>query len=510
MTNQLLTSFTLDGLTLKNRVVLAPMTRARAGTERTANVLMAEYYVQRANAGLIISEATAISEQSLGWVNSPGIYTDAHVAGWKIVTDAVRKTGTPIFLQLWHCGRASHSSFRVDRSLPVSASAVKVNGEYIHTPEGKLPYETPRALRTEEIAGVVADYRRAAERAKDAGFDGVEIHAANGYLIDQFLQSKTNQRTDQYGGSVDNRCRFLREVVEAVLTVWPAGRVAVRLSPNGVYNDMGSPDSRDQFLHAARQLDAYRLGYLHVMDGLAFGFHEHGQPLTLADFRAVYRGALMGNCGYTQATAEAVLKAGHVDLIAFGRPYITNPDLVARFQNGWPLAPDAPVTVWSGPTAAGYTDFPAYAATAPSLTLPGQAKTVVALGDAITYRLTGEQTDGKMFVGEVVAPPGGGPPPHKHRNEDEIFIILEGRISLFDGTKWTEVPVGTTAYLPRGGVHTYKNVGDKPARFLAITQPAGFEKFFARFAEATNAPGGHDMARAIQIAAEHGITILPP
>jgi N-ethylmaleimide reductase len=274
----------------------------------------------------------------------------------------VHTAGTPIFLQLWHCGRASHSSFRADRSLPVSASAVKLNGDYVHTPEGKLPYETPRALRTEEIAGVVADYRRAAQRAKDAGFDGIEIHAANGYLIDQFLQSKTNQRTDQYGGSVENRFRFLKEIVEAVLTVWPASRVGVRLAPNGVCNDMGSPDFREQFLYTAGQLDGYRLGYLHVMDGLAFGFHQLGQPLTLADFRGVFHGPLMGNCGYTQATAEAALAAGHADLIALGRPYITNPDLVARFKNGWPLAPEAPMTVWSAPTAAGYTDFPAYSA----------------------------------------------------------------------------------------------------------------------------------------------------
>ena len=361
MSNLLLTPFQLNDLTLKNRLVLAPMTRARAGADRTANALMAEYYVQRATAGLIIAEATAISEQALGWVNSPGIYTDAHTAGWKIVTSALQGRGTPIFLQLWHCGRASHSSFRNDRSLPVSASAVKLNGDYIHTPEGKLPYETPRALRTDEIAGVVADYRRAAERGKAAGFDGIEIHAANGYLIDQFLQSKTNQRSDPYGGSVENRFRFLREIVEAILTVWPASRVGVRLAPNGAFNDMGSPDYRAQFLYTAKQLDAYRLAYLHVMDGLAFGVHQLGQPMTRTEFRGVFHGPLMGNCGYTQATAEAALVAGHADLIAFGRPFITNPDLVQRFANGWPLTPDAPVTVWSAPTAAGYTDFPAYA-----------------------------------------------------------------------------------------------------------------------------------------------------
>lgn len=359
-TKQLLTPFVLGRMNLKNRVVLAPMTRARAGAERTPNALMAEYYAQRASAGLLIAEATSVSEQGLGWVNSPGIYTEAHTAGWKLVTEAVHTHGSPIFLQLWHCGRASHSSFRKDRSLPVSASAVKLNGDDIHTPEGKQPYETPRALRTDEIPGVLADYRRAAQRAKEAGFDGVEIHAANGYLLDQFLQSKTNQRTDQYGGSVENRFRFLREVLEAVITVWPAGRVAVRLSPNGAFNDMGSPDFREQFLYAARQLDGYRLGYLHLMDGLAFGFHQLGQPVTSQDCHGAFRGPLMGNCGYTQETAEAAIRAGHADLIAFGRPYITNPDLVERFANGWPLAPEAPMTVWSAPGPSGYTDFRAY------------------------------------------------------------------------------------------------------------------------------------------------------
>ncbi len=363
MSKKLLTPFQLGEVTLKNRVALAPMTRARAGAARTANALMAEYYAQRTCAGLLIAEATAISEQALGWVDSPGIYTDGHAEGWKGVCEAVHAQRAPFFLQLWHCGRASHSSFRKDRSLPVSASEVKLAGDTIHTPEGKLPYETPRALRTDEIPGVVEDYRRAAERAQEAGFDGVEIHAANGYLIDQFLQSKTNRRTDDYGGSVEKRFRFLRDIVEAVLTVWPAGRVGVRLAPNGAFNDMGSPDYREQFLYVARQLDAYRLAYLHVMDGLAFGFHGLGEPMTLADFRGVYEGALMGNCGYTQEAAEAAVAAGYADVIAFGRPFITNPDLVARFANGWPLAPEAPVTVWSAPTAAGYTDYPAYAAT---------------------------------------------------------------------------------------------------------------------------------------------------
>ena len=354
---QLLSPFDLRGLALRNRVVMAPLTRARAGGERLPNDLMAEYYAQRASAGLIIAEATTISEQGFGWVDSPGIYNDAQVAGWQKITAARQAQGTSIFLQLWHCGRASHSSFHSGQPA-VSASAIKINGDTLHTPAGKQPYETPRALETTEVAAVVQDYRRAAERAKAAGFDGVEIHAANGYLIDQFLQSKTNQRTDHYGGSVEKRFQFLREVTEAILTVWPANRVGVRLSPNGVFNDMGSPDFRETFTHAAKQLNSYRLAYLHVVDGLAFGFHELGQPMTLLEFRAVFSGPLMGNCGYTQETAEAAIASGQADLIAFGRPFLSNPDLVERFANGWELNPPADMSVWSAPTAAGYTDFP--------------------------------------------------------------------------------------------------------------------------------------------------------
>jgi len=355
----LLTSFDLRGLVLRNRVVMAPLTRGRAGADRIPNEMMVKYYTQRASAGLIISEATTISEQGLGWVDSPGIYNDAQQVGWKKITEALHERKTPIFLQLWHCGRASHSSFHNGQPA-VSASAIKISGDSIHTPKGKQPYETPRALETAEIPAVVEDYRQAADRAKAAGFDGIEIHAANGYLIDQFLQSKTNHRTDAYGGSLENRFRFLKEIMEAVLTVWSAARVGVRLSPNGNFNDMGAPDFREMFTYVAAQLDPYGLGYLHVVDGLTFGFHELGEPMTLPEFRAVFSGPLMANCGYTQETAEVAITEGHADVVAFGRPFLSNPDLVERFENGWELSPPADVTVWSAATAEGYTDFPVY------------------------------------------------------------------------------------------------------------------------------------------------------
>ena len=353
--NALFQSFKLHDLTLPNRIVLAPMTRSRAGTNRIPNRVMAEYYAQRSSAGLLITEATTISEEANGWNESPGIYTDEMTEGWKYTVSAVHETGGVIFLQLWHLGRSSHSSFHNGKPA-VAPSAIKINEEYIHTPIGKQPHEVPRTLETSEIPRVVEDYRRAAERAKLAGFDGVEVHGANGYLIDTFLQSKTNHRTDHYGGSVENRYRFLQEVVASITSVWPANRVGVRLSPNGVFNDMGSPDFREQFTFVASQLDLFGLAYLHVMDGLAFGFHKLGEPMTLAQFRKVFHGPLIGNCGYTQEAALKAIADGHADLIAFGRPFISNPDLVERFKNGWPLAPLAPMSDWYSPIGEkGYT-----------------------------------------------------------------------------------------------------------------------------------------------------------
>ncbi len=362
----LLSPFKLHDLELQNRIAMAPMTRARAGVERLANELMAEYYVQRASAGLVITEGVTISEQANGWVQSPGIYTEEMQEAWQPIVEAVHRAGGTMFLQLWHCGRASHSSFH-DGQPAVAPSAIAIDEEYIHTPTGKQPHETPRALETDELADVVDQYRRSAQAARNAGFDGVEIHSANGYLLDEFLQSKSNHRTDEYGGSIENRYRLLHEVVTAVCEVWPANRVAVRLSPNGVFNDMGSPDFREQFTYVARQLDEFALAYLHVMDGSGYGFHELGEPMTLRDFRANFRGPLMGNVGYTQETAEAAIANGDADLIAFGRPFISNPDLADRFANGWPLAEPADMSDWYSFGQKGYADFPAYAATETSL-----------------------------------------------------------------------------------------------------------------------------------------------
>ncbi len=359
MKKTLFDSVSMGDYTLKNRITLAPMTRSRAGSKRIPNDLMAEYYFQRASAGMLITEATVVSEQGIGWIDSPGIYTNEMVRGWKRVTQKLESTGTPIFLQLWHCGRASHPDFHNGQP-PVSASDVKLNGDAIHTPLGKKSYEAPRALTREEIKAVVRDYRQAAINAKEAGFSGLEIHGANGYLINQFLDSKTNLRTDEYGGSIENKFRFFSEIIHAVLEVWEPGKIGVRISPNGVFNDMGSPDFRETFLHVAKELNPFNLAYLHIMDGLGFGFHEQGDPMTLAEFRNIYKGTIMGNCGYTKTDAQERIQDGSADLAAFGRPYISNPDLVERFKNDWPLNAFEDMSLWYTSGEKGYIDYQTY------------------------------------------------------------------------------------------------------------------------------------------------------
>ena len=366
----LLAPITIEGLEIQSRVVMAPLTRGRSGASRVPNDLNRKYYEQRAEGtGIIITEGTTIDdEHSNGWSGNAGIYTDEHVEGWKKVVDAVHAKGAKIVVQLWHLGRAGHSSFLDGRQV-ISASPIVIDGKKfgsngVHTAdESTQPYETPRALETEEIAKVVENYRKAAERAVAAGFDGVEVHSANGYLLNTFLDSRSNQRTDKYGGSLENRFRFLDEVLTAVSTVIPANRIGVRLSPNGVYNDMGAPDSIETFTYALQRLAKKGLLYTHVMDGLAFGFHQQTEPFTIEAMRKVYTEAggkaLMANCGYTQEAGEKVVAGGHADLVAYGRPFIANPDLVYRFARGLPLADADPKTFFTHEEE-GYTTYPTY------------------------------------------------------------------------------------------------------------------------------------------------------
>jgi N-ethylmaleimide reductase len=353
---------------LKHRVVMAPLTRLRAEkpslAPRTLNV---EYYSQRATpGGLIIAEASPVMASGFGNPGVPGIYSDSQIAGWRKVVDAVHAKGGFIFLQLWHVGRVSHSSFQPGRALPVAPSAVPISAELkTMTADGKVvAYETPRALETSEIAGVIEAYRQGARNALAAGFDGVEIHGANGYLIEQFLQSRTNLRTDRYGGSIENRARFLFEVTRAVIDIWGAMRVGVRLSPYGIANDSGEPDPMPLYTRVIKALDPLGLAYLHFIEPRSSGagraeVNHQNVPSAMVLFRSIWNGKLITAGGFTGETANAAIAAGHADAIAFGRIFISNPDLPRRLAHGYPLTPYNRATFYSG-EAAGYTDYPVH------------------------------------------------------------------------------------------------------------------------------------------------------
>jgi N-ethylmaleimide reductase len=344
-------------LTLPNRIVMAPMTRSRAGAGFVPTDLTVKYYVQRASAGLIVTEATQISPQGIGYVHTPGIYSKEQVAGWKKVTDAVHKAGGRIFLQLWHVGRISNRTLQPDNALPVGPSAIAPEGQSMALDYSMVNYEAPRALETHEIAGIVEDYRQAAENAKEAGFDGVEIHGANGYLIDQFLRDGSNQRTDQYGGSVENRARFLTEVTEAVVGVWGAERVGIRLSPNGAFNSMHDSNPRAIFGHVAKELQRLNLAYLHFVRATPTD-KVAGGPIDADFFRPLFKNAIITAGGFTdKAQAEAALKSGNADLVAYATLFISNPDLPVRLQQNAPLAQADRATFYGG-DAKGYTDYP--------------------------------------------------------------------------------------------------------------------------------------------------------
>ncbi|MDK2761144.1 MAG: alkene reductase [Sphingopyxis sp.] len=347
----------LGAIDAPNRIVMAPLTRGRAGPGFVPNELAREYYRQRASAGLIISEATGISQEGLGWPSAPGLWTDAQVEGWKPVTDAVHDAGGRIVAQLWHMGRLVHSVFN-DGKQPVSASATTGTGR-AHTPVGRRDLEEARPLRIDEIPRLIGDYAKAAENAKKAGFDGVQLHGANGYLIDQFLRDGSNLRDDDYGGSVDNRIRLLREVTEALIGVWGKDRVAVRLSPNGETQGVDDSAPETLFPAAAAALDALGIAFLELREpGQDGTFGRTDVPRQSPAIRAAFHGPLILNSDYDVARAKAALDSGVADAIAFGRPFIGNPDLVERIESGAEWAADNPQT-WYSPGPEGYTDYPA-------------------------------------------------------------------------------------------------------------------------------------------------------
>ncbi|MFD1871695.1 alkene reductase [Hymenobacter bucti] len=354
----LFTPFKVGALTLPNRLVMAPMTRSRAKAEgNVPDDSTVKYYVQRASAGLIITEGSQVSPQGVGYIYTPGIHSQEQVAGWKKVTDAVHAAGGRIYIQLWHVGAISHPFFH-NGELPVAPSAVQPKGVQAFTANGQEEIPTPRALTTEEVKATVEDFRQAAKNAHEAGFDGVEIHGANGYLVDQFIQDGTNQRTDEYGGSVENRARFALEVVQAAVDVLGADRVGIRLAPTGTMGGIKDSDRLGTFSYVTEQLNKFGLAYLHVIEALP------GHPMAAKDgktvgpaLRKIFTGPFILNGGYTQETAEHALENQEGDLVAFGVPYIANPDLVERYQQGAALNQADPATFYGGDDK-GYIDYP--------------------------------------------------------------------------------------------------------------------------------------------------------
>jgi N-ethylmaleimide reductase len=344
----------VGALTLPNRILMAPLTRCRAEADHVPGKLMAEYYAQRASAGLIIAEATMAMEGNSCFWMEPGIYNEAQIAGWKLVTDAVHAKGGLIVLQVWHGGRACHPLLN-GGAQPVAPSAIPITGDEVHTPEGKKPYVTPRELRDDELPGIVAGFQKAAQNAKAAGFDGVEVHGANGYLLDEFLRDGSNQRSGPYGGSIENRARLMLEVIEAAISVWGADRVGLRISPLNSYNSMIDSDPVGLTTWLATKLNDYSLAYLHLMRADFFQA-QTGDVMSAA--RQAFKGVIIGNMGYSADEAEAAILDGKLDAVAFGTSFVANPDLPARFAAKAELnVPNADTFYSPGPE--GYTDYPA-------------------------------------------------------------------------------------------------------------------------------------------------------
>lgn len=349
----LFTPLQVGALSVPNRVFMAPLTRARAGEAHLPNALMAEHYAQRASAGLLIAEATMAMEGHSAFWKEPGIHSQAQVEGWRLVTDAVHAAGGRIFLQIWHGGRACHPDLN-GGAQPVAPSAIAITSDMVHTPKGKVAYAVPRALRDDELPGIVAGFRKAAENAKAAGFDGVEVHGANGYLLDEFLRDGSNQRSGSYGGPRENRARLLFEVLEATCAVWGSERVGLRLSPLNSFNSMLDSDPVGLSTWLAGELNRFDLAYLHLMRGDFKGLQK-GDLMSPA--RAAYKGVLIGNMGYSGAEAAQAVASGQLDAVAFGVPFLANPDLPERLRTGAPLNAADPKTFYTeGP--AGYTDYP--------------------------------------------------------------------------------------------------------------------------------------------------------
>ncbi|GLU72484.1 alkene reductase [Paenarthrobacter ureafaciens] len=361
MFDQLFQPMDLGGQTLPNRMVLPPLTRSRAGDNGVPTPLMAEYYRQRSGAGLVISEGTVVSPQGASYARVPGLYSEHQVQGWRPVVAAAKSQGAAVYAQLWHVGRQAHSSVQPDGGKPCAPSAIAITGWQYRSPQGRVPFEEPRELSIHGIREIVEQFAVAGRNAMAAGFDGVELHAANGYLFDQFLNSSSNRRTDQYGGSVENRLRFLNEVIDAVSSHMPANRIGVRISPSSTWMDVFDPDKRALYCALVRSISPRGLAYLHLVEpGIAGAVDsaDHAEPITSSELGALFDGPVIVTGGHTPRTAAATIGSGEADLVGFGRLFISNPDLPLRVRLGAELAGLRPEGLYGGGPK-GYTDYPA-------------------------------------------------------------------------------------------------------------------------------------------------------
>ncbi len=366
MPQELFSSLKVGGVVAPNRVFMAPCTRCRADGERAPHELNARYYAQRASAGLLISEATQVCEEGIGYPGTPGIHSEKQIAGWRLVTDAVHAAGGRIYAQLWHVGRVSHNAHQPNGAAPVSSSAVGLSGKITLPDYSEAAYPTPRALELGEIARVIEQFRHGAECALHAGFDGVELHGANGYLPDQFLRDGVNKRTDAYGGPVENRARFMLEAMRALIDVWGAERVGVRLSPSGAFNEMWDSDAKGTFGYVVRELDKLGVGYVHIAEAEESDL-RHGpellktyEAIPVSYFRPMYKGVLIASAGFDLEKARVYVKEGWADAVAFGKLFIANPDLPERFKRGAGLNVPDGATFYT-PGEKGYVDYPVMA-----------------------------------------------------------------------------------------------------------------------------------------------------
>ncbi|WP_438970985.1 alkene reductase [Methylophaga sp.] len=352
----LISPLQIGALTLKNRFIMAPLTRNRAGEGLVPTDMMVEYYRQRASAGLIITEATLVTEEGIGYPNIPGIYSQEQIEGWKKVTEAVHESGGKIFMQIWHCGRVGHSSMIPNSQLPLAPSAIKPAGD-VMTYEGMKPYETPKEMSTNDITKVIEQFRQGAYNALSAGFDGIEVHGANGYLLDQFLRDGSNKRTDAYGGSLENRARLLLQVIDEVCKIWGPDRVGVRLSPLQPFNDISDSHPAETFSYVVKQLNKYGLAYLHITEMGTDSPGAAGPEFDISSLRPLWGGTYISNFNYSLETANKAIQNGEVDAIAFGKLFIANPDLPVRFIKQAPLNEPEPSTFYGGDER-GYIDYP--------------------------------------------------------------------------------------------------------------------------------------------------------